>query len=42
MLLKRKMSIEDISATIGRGKRVVVEYAELAREYHPELFEGAE
>jgi transposase len=42
MLLKRGMSIEDISTTIGRGKRVVVEYVELAREYHPELFAGAE
>jgi len=40
MLLKRKMSVEDISTMIGRGKRVVVEYVELAREYHPELFEG--
>jgi hypothetical protein len=40
MLLKRKMSVEDISTTIGRGRRVVLEYVELAREYHPELFEG--
>jgi transposase len=40
MLLKRKMSVEDISTAIGRGKRVVLEYVELAREYHPELLEG--
>ena len=40
MLLKRKMPVEDISTAIGRGVRVVVEYVELAREYHPELFEG--
>jgi hypothetical protein len=40
MLLKRKLSVQDISATIGRGKRVVLEYVELAREYHPELFEA--
>ncbi len=40
MLLKRKMSVEDISSTIGRGVRVAVEYIELARQYHPELFEG--
>jgi hypothetical protein len=38
MLLKRGMAIEDISTTIGRGVRVVVEYVELAREYHPVLF----
>jgi len=40
MLLKQKMSVEDISSVIGRGKRVVLEYVQLAREYHPELFEG--
>jgi hypothetical protein len=40
MLLKRGMSAEDISTTIGRGVHVVVEYVELAREHHPELFEG--
>ena len=40
MLLKRGMSAEDISTTIGRGVGVVLEYVELAREHHPELFEG--
>lgn len=39
MLLKRQMAVEDISTMIGRGVRVVLEYVELAREYHPELFE---
>lgn len=39
MLLKRQMAVEDISATIGRGVRVVLEYVELARQYHPELFQ---
>jgi hypothetical protein len=38
MLLKRGMIAEDISSTIGRGVRVVLEYIEIAREYHPELF----
>lgn len=38
--LKRKMSVQDIGTMIGRGKRVVVEYVALAREYHPEPFEG--
>jgi hypothetical protein len=41
MLLKRGMGVEDISATIGRGQRVVVEYVEIARQYRPHLFEGA-
>ncbi len=38
LLLKRGMSAEEISNTIGRGLRVVLEYVELAREHHPELF----
>jgi hypothetical protein len=40
MLLKRGMAAEDISTVIGRGVRVVLEYVELARQYHPELFAG--
>jgi hypothetical protein len=40
MLLKRRMAVEDISTVIGRGVRVVVEYVELARQYHPELLAG--
>lgn len=38
LLLKRGMQVAEISNTIGRGVRVVLEYIELAREYHPELF----
>jgi hypothetical protein len=38
MLLKRGMEAEEISSVIGRGQRVVLEYVELARQYHPELF----
>jgi hypothetical protein len=38
LLLKRGMGTEEISSLIGRGKRVVVEYVELARQYHPQLF----
>jgi len=37
LLLKRGMGVAEISSTIGRGERVVVEYVELAGEYHPEL-----
>jgi hypothetical protein len=39
MLLKRGVPVEDISTTIGRGVRVVVEYVDLARKHHPELFD---
>ena len=42
MLLKRGMEVEDISSAIGRGVRVVVEYVELARQYHPDVFEEAD
>ncbi len=37
LLLKRGMETEEISSIIGRGKRVVIEYVEIARQYHPEL-----
>jgi len=40
MLLKQKLSIEAISAIIGRGKSVVQEYVAQAQVYHPELFGG--
>lgn len=40
LLLTRGMAVEEISSTMGRGKSVVVEYIEIAREYHPELFEN--
>lgn len=38
LLLKRGSDVVEISALIGRGKRVVIEYVAIAREYHPELF----
>jgi transposase len=38
LLLKRGVGSREISSIIGRGERVVLEYVELAREYHPELF----
>lgn len=38
MMLKRGSGVEEISAVIGRGKHVVVEYVKIARKYHPELF----
>lgn len=40
ILLKRGMAVEEIGAMIGRGVTVVVQYVELARQYHPKLFEG--
>ena len=42
LLLKRGMAAEEIGGLIGRGKRVVLEYVEIARQYHPELFAGAD
>jgi hypothetical protein len=39
MMLKRGSEVAEISTMIGRGQSVVVEYIEIAREYHPELFE---
>jgi transposase len=39
LLLKQNMSSTEISSIIGRGERVVLEYVELCRQYHPELFE---
>jgi hypothetical protein len=38
LLLKRRIQVEEIGSLIGRGKRVVLEYVEIARQYHPELF----
>jgi transposase len=40
LLLKRGMESRLISSMIGRGERVVLEYVELTREYHPDLFTG--
>ncbi len=42
MLLEQGMGAEEISSIIGRGRRVVLEYVELARQYHPELFPEAD
>lgn len=38
LLLKRGLPAEEISPMIGRGRTVVLEYIEIAREYHPDLF----
>jgi hypothetical protein len=38
MLLRRGMEADEISSAIGRGRTVVLEYIEIARQYHPELF----
>jgi transposase len=40
ILLKKGMPTEEIGVMIGRGVTVVVQYVELARQYHPKLFEG--
>jgi hypothetical protein len=42
LLLKRGTAVEEISGLIGRGKHVVLEYVELARQYHPDLFSKAD
>jgi hypothetical protein len=42
LLLKRRVVVEEISSLIGRGKHVVLEYVEIARQYHPELFAGSD
>ena len=42
MLLQRGLDIVEISALIARGRTVVVEYVEIARQYHPELFNKEE
>jgi hypothetical protein len=41
MLIPQQMTAEEISNVIGRGKIVVLEYIQLAQQYHPELFEDA-
>jgi len=42
MLLQRGSTPEEISALIGRGLKVVLEYVQVAQEYHPELFPAPE
>lgn len=39
LLLKRGMEVDEISSTIGRGRTVVLEYVEIARQYQPQLFD---
>lgn len=38
LLLKRGLTVPDISSTVDRGQQVVREYVDIARRYHPELF----
>lgn len=38
LLLKRGLQADEISSMIGRGRTVVLEYIQIARVYHPELF----
>ncbi len=40
MLLKQKLSIEEISAMIDRGQSVIKEYIAQAQLFHPDLFEA--
>ncbi|MCR4406629.1 MAG: DUF1670 domain-containing protein [Anaerolineae bacterium] len=42
MLLKQGLSAEEIRVLTGRGRQVVLEYIQLARQYHPELFAEAD
>jgi transposase len=38
LLLKRNLTVSEISAMIDRGRTVVLEYVEIARHYQPDLF----
>ena len=40
MLLKQNLSVEEISAIIGRGQSVIKEYIAQAQLFHPDLFEA--
>jgi len=40
MLLKQRLSLEEISAIIGRGQSVIKEYIAQAQQFHPDLFEA--
>lgn len=42
LLLKNEMTPREIASVIGRGERVVLEYVEIIREYHPSLAPDAE
>lgn len=39
LLLKKGLSVAEISAMIDRGQNVVLEYVEIAQRYHAELFD---
>lgn len=39
LLLRERRSAAEISQLLDRGRRVVLEYIEIAREFHPELFD---
>lgn len=38
LLLKQGLSVEDISALIDRGNKIVLQYVDIAQKHHPELF----
>ncbi len=40
MLLKQNLSVEEISAIIGRDQSVIKEYIAQAQLFHPDLFEA--
>lgn len=42
MLLKSGNDVNAISVMIGRGRKVVLEYVDIAREFHPDLFKSAQ
>jgi hypothetical protein len=42
LLLKRGLGVAEISAAIGRGQSVVLEYLDIARQHHPDLFGDAD
>ncbi len=42
LLCKRGLNVAEISAMVGRGQNVVLEYVEIARQHHPDLFHQAE
>lgn len=37
VLLSRELTVSEISHTIGRGEWTVIEYRDIAHEFHPEL-----
>jgi len=37
LLLERGFTVEEITRLIGRGRSVVVQYVELAHQFHPHL-----